>query len=84
MAIEINLLDIDTAAIQMKLAANEICSVDLVAAYLEQIHQHSLKGALLRALISLGPVDSALTQAQALDDEQKTSGPRSRFMASLS
>ncbi|KAI0113681.1 amidase signature domain-containing protein [Nemania sp. FL0031] len=79
MAIDLSLLGADVAAIQTKLAANEIHSVDLVAAYFEQIHKHNLKGAELRALISLAPVDSVLAQAQALDDERKTSGPRGPF-----
>ena len=60
------------------LARREVCSVDLVKGYLEQIDKHNHKGMRLKAVISIAPEKDILEQACALDLERvegKIRGP---------
>ncbi|EMD38861.1 hypothetical protein CERSUDRAFT_112583 [Gelatoporia subvermispora B] len=70
-----DLYEASVAELQAGLDAGQFTSVDLVKAYFARIEEVNLQGPMLRAVIETNP--SALAQAAALDEERKTSGPRS-------
>jgi hypothetical protein len=54
-----------------------LTSVDVVNAFLTQIAQHNHNGMKLRAVIDAAPWDLAIKQAEMLDKEGLSKGPRS-------
>ncbi|WPJ67174.1 hypothetical protein SMAC4_07005 [Sordaria macrospora] len=79
MAGTVDVLNADVALLRSKLQSGELQSVDLVAAYLKQINKHNADGAGLKALISVAPEETVLSQARHLDEERKTKGTRGPF-----
>ncbi|KAF8878099.1 amidase signature domain-containing protein [Infundibulicybe gibba] len=61
--------------LQAGLDAGHFSSVDLIEAYFARIDEVNLKGPALRAVIETNP--SALSQAEALDEERRQNGKRS-------
>ena len=72
---ESNLLEASIEDIQSWLEADEITSVELVDFYLARISAYDQEGPSLNAIQHLN--QNARSQAQALDNERKRSGPRS-------
>ncbi|KAI0113611.1 amidase signature enzyme [Nemania sp. FL0031] len=73
------LLSLDSAGLQRKLATGLLTSVELVQACLAQIDKHDKQGAELNAMISIVPRAILMERATQLDDE-RTKGPiRSPF-----
>ncbi|VDB86848.1 unnamed protein product [Peniophora sp. CBMAI 1063] len=69
-----DLYEASIAELQEGLEKRQFTSVDLVKAYFARIDEVNLQGPTLRAVIEMNP--SALAQAEALDKERSTSGPR--------
>ncbi len=65
--------------LQGRLEAGDLTSVDLVKAYLTQIHKHNRDGAKLNSLISVCPDDIAVAQAARLDQERRDGKIRSKL-----
>lgn len=72
---EVNLL----SATAGDLHAGEVTSVKLVQLYLAQIAAHNHGGLKLNAIIATAPIDKVLEEAKALDEERRTTGPRSKL-----
>lgn len=64
------LLSFDTTRIQAKFDAEEIDSVGLVSAVLDQVKRHNQAGLNLRALISVTPEEKLLERARELDQQR--------------
>lgn len=75
----IDVLNADVALLRSKLDSGELQSVDLVTAYLKQIKKHNADGVGLKALISVAPEESVLSQARHVHEERKTKGTRGPF-----
>ncbi|KAL1854807.1 hypothetical protein Daus18300_011323 [Diaporthe australafricana] len=73
-------VDIVTATagkLRQLLDAGTISSEDLVRLYLDQIAKHNYDGMKLHAITAIAPSEKLLAKARALDQERRTSGPRS-------
>lgn len=73
----LDLLTVTAGDLRKLLDARIISSTDLVKIYLQQIRKHNHDGLGLRAIISLRSEFDLIEEAQALDEERWTSGPRS-------
>ncbi|KAF9447278.1 amidase signature enzyme [Macrolepiota fuliginosa MF-IS2] len=69
-----DLYEASVEELQRGLNSGLFTSVDLVKAYFARIDEVNVKGPKLRAVLELNP--SALSQAAALDQERKKTGPR--------
>ncbi|KAK0099948.1 hypothetical protein ONS96_007893 [Cadophora gregata f. sp. sojae] len=75
----LELLSLDSTALQRKLDAGRLTSVELVQACLAQIDKHDQRGATLNAMISLVPNHLVLERSAQLDLERAAGRVRSPF-----
>jgi hypothetical protein len=71
-----DVLTTPVAGLQALLDSGHLTSVELVDEYLAQIKRHNTEGMAVRALISIAPRVSLLTQASCLDMERRLKGKR--------
>jgi amidase len=75
----LELLSLDSAALQRKLDAGLLTSVELVQACLAQIDRHDQRGAKLNAMISIVPKHILMDRSAQLDRERAAGKIRSPF-----
>lgn len=66
----VELLSLDSVALQERLAAGLLSSVDLVKQGLQQIETHDRRGLKLNAMISIVPCQTLMTRSKQLDQER--------------
>lgn len=66
----IELLTLDSVALQERLTAGLLSSVDLVKQCLQQIENHDHRGLKLNAMISIVPQQILMTRSKQLDQER--------------
>ena len=72
----LNVLTADLKLLQRPLGDGSLQSVDLVQAYLAQIHKHD---DYLHAMVSIAPQDSLVTRAKILDQDRENGHLRSHL-----
>lgn len=66
----VELLTLDSVALQERLTAGLLSSVDLVKQCLQQIENHDQHGLKLNAMISVVPHQTLMTRSKQLDQER--------------
>nr|ODN89884.1 hypothetical protein L204_06161 [Cryptococcus depauperatus CBS 7855] len=73
----VELLTMDSVALQERLTAGLLSSVDLVKQCLQQIETHDRRGLKLNAMISIVPYQTLMTRSKQLDQERAEGHVRS-------
>ncbi|KAI0206452.1 putative amidase [Astrocystis sublimbata] len=75
----IDVLNATVAGLRTQLESGNLTSVQIVSDYLAQIEKHNTNGLGVRGIISVAPRKSVISQAESLDAERRSKGPRGPF-----
>ncbi|KAI1117380.1 putative amidase [Nemania sp. NC0429] len=75
----VDVLNANVADLRTQLESGHLTSVQIVSDYLAQIEKHNINGLCVRGIISVAPRESVIAQAESLDEERRSKGPRGPF-----